>query len=318
MRAERLLSILMLLQVHRHMTAGELAARFAVSERTIQRDMEALSLAGVPVYAERGNGGGWRLLEEYRTNLTGLNLSEIQALFVQTPARLLNDLGLNSASDSAFAKLLASLPDMQRRTAQHMRERLHVDGASWFAVEEEAPAFETLQQALWQDRKLSMAYGRSDGEAVERLVDPLGLVVKGRIWYLIAGVEGELRTYRVSRVARAEIAEQPCARPADFDLAAYWAQSTADFKANLPQYPVTVRADPGVVPSLRHMRFARVQGVSSPAADGWVRVEILFELEQEALAQVLGFGARIVVVEPVGLQEMVVESARGVMGLYEG
>ena len=316
MRAERLLSILMLLQVHRHMTAGELAERFHVSERTIQRDMEALSLAGVPVYAERGNGGGWRLLEEYRTNLTGLNLSEIQALFVQTPARLLNDLGLNSASDRAFAKLLASLPELQRRTAQQMRERIHVDGAGWFVLEEEAPAFATIQQALWQDRKLRMAYGRSDAAAVERLVDPLGLVVKGRIWYLIAGVGGELRTYRVSRVAQAKVTEQPCARPVDFDLATYWAQSTAEFKANLPQYLVVVRADPEIVPSLRHMRFARVQQVSAPEADGWVRVDILFEIEQEALAQVLGFGPRIAVIEPVELRDLVMQSARTVLALY--
>lgn len=317
MRAERLLSILMLLQVNRHITAGELAQSFAVSERTIQRDMEALSMAGVPVYAERGNGGGWRLLEEYRTNLTGLSLSEIQALFVQTPARLLTDLGLHSASHSAFAKLLASLPALQRREAQHMRERIHVDGASWFSREEDAPAFEAIQQAVWQDRKVQMSYGRGDGSAAERLVDPLGLVVKGRIWYLIAGVEGDLRTYRVSRVAQAAITDEPAVRPAGFDLAAYWAQSTADFKANLPQYPVRVRADAEIVPSLHHMRFADVEEVSAPEADGWVQVRLRFEIEQEALAQVLSFGARIEVIEPEELRNLVVQSVHAMLDLYQ-
>src|ERR1051325_4713574 len=127
MRADRLLSIMLLLQVHRRLTARELANRLEVSERTIHRDMDALSGAGIPVFAERGSGGGWALMEEYRTNLTGLNKEEIQALFVMNSPRLLADLGLSKASDAAHIKLRAALPSMSRGDAEYARQRIHID-----------------------------------------------------------------------------------------------------------------------------------------------------------------------------------------------
>ena len=153
MRADRLLSILLLLQVHQRMTTRDLAKRLEVSERTIHRDMEALSTAGIPVAAERGTDGGWFLLEEYRTNLTGLNEAEIQALFVK-PSRLLADLGLGKASEAAFIKLLAALPSMYRRDAEYIRQRIHVDMSGWRRSEEAIPCLPTLQEAIWQERKV--------------------------------------------------------------------------------------------------------------------------------------------------------------------
>src|SRR5215468_2621132 len=200
MRADRLLSILMLLQVHRKMTASDLARRMEVCERTIHRDMEALGAAGVPVLADRGSGGGWRLLEGYRTNLTGLNEVEVQALFLSNPPRLLADLGLEKASDAALLKLLAALPAMQRDGAEYVRQRIHVDVAGWRQSEEAVPLLPVLQEAVWRERKLRFTYLRGDGVMVERVVDPLGLVAKGSIWYLVAAVEGEPRSYRISRL----------------------------------------------------------------------------------------------------------------------
>lgn len=200
MRADRLLSILLLLQTQRRLTARELAERLEVSERTIYRDMDALSGAGVPVLAQRGNKGGWMLLDSYQTNLTGLNDTEIQALFLAQPARLLADLGLRQAHDAALIKLLAALPSIQRRDAEYIRQRIHVDVPGWHPSKEESAAFPAIQEAVLSDRQLKLVYQRGDSAVVERLVDPLGLVAKGRVWYLIAGVEGELRTYRVSRV----------------------------------------------------------------------------------------------------------------------
>src|SRR5579884_1889373 len=240
MRADRLLSILLLLQVHRRMTARELARRLEVSERTIHRDMEALSAAGVPVLAERGTGGGWKLMEGYSTNLTGLSEAEIQALFIAGPARLLADLGLRQASEAALIKLLAALPSFSRSNAQYVRNRIHIDATRWSSQEDAIPYLPTLQDAIWQERRLSMTYHRSDDTCVERLVDPLGLVAKGSVWYLVAAVEGEPRTYRVSRVQDARITDEPFVRPADFDLAAYWEQSASDFKANLPRCVLTL------------------------------------------------------------------------------
>ena len=235
MRADRLLSILLLLQVHRRLTARALARRLEVSERTIHRDMEALSAAGIPVYAERGGGGGWSLVEEYRTNLTGLNTAEIQALFVTRPARLLADLGLEQASDAGLIKLQAALPAMQRDDAEYARQRIYVDITGWNRAEESIATLPVLQAAIWQERKLQFTYERGgDCAAVERLVDPLGLVAKGSGWYLVAGEEGEIRSYRVSRVQEAKLIDQPCVRPKGFDLAAYWEQSMISFKDQLP------------------------------------------------------------------------------------
>src|SRR5215212_9732508 len=222
MRADRLLSILLLLQTHRRMTAGALAQRLEVSRRTVHRDMEALSMAGVPVYAERGAGGGWVLPDSFRTDLTGLTESEIQALFVSMPTRLLADLGLAQASDAALVKLLAALPSVARRDAEQVRQRIHVDGAGWHQSAETVPALATLQEAVWIDRRVRLNYRRGDGSAVERVVDPLGLVAKGRLWYLVAGVDGEPRTYRISRVEAAEILDEPASRTPDFDLATFW------------------------------------------------------------------------------------------------
>src|SRR5437660_3968129 len=189
MRADRLLSILLHLQVHRRITACELAKRLEVSERTIYRDMDALSAAGIPVVAERGTGGGWALLEEYKTNLTGLNEAEIQTLFLTQPARLLTDLGLRQTSEAALIKLLASLPAISRRGAEYIRQRIYVDVTGWHHTEENIAALPILQEAIWRERELQLTYQRNDGKLVERLAAPLGLVAKGTVWYLVAIVE---------------------------------------------------------------------------------------------------------------------------------
>lgn len=317
MRADRLLSILLLLQVHRRLTARELARRLEVSERTIHRDMEALSAAGIPVVAERGAGGGWMLVENYRTNLTGLNEAEIQALFVASPPRLMADLGLEKASEGALIKLLAALPSMSRRGAEYARQRIYVDTGGWRQPDESYPFLQTIQEAIWQERKLRLTYRRSDGAGVERLVDPLGLVAKGSVWYLVAAVEGEMRTYRVSRVQNAVLTGEPCVRPPDFDLAAYWVQSTAEYKAHLPRYPATVRVDPDILPRIRSGgHYTSIEREHPPDADGWVRLDMNLEVEENACEYVLSFGSQVEVLEPQSLREKILRLADSILALY--
>jgi predicted DNA-binding transcriptional regulator YafY len=317
MRADRLLSILLLLQVNQTMTARELAARLEVSERTIHRDMEALGAAGIPLVADRGSGGGWRLLEEYRTNLTGLNQAEVQALFLSAPPRQLADLGLDKAADAALIKLLAALPSMARRGAEHAAQRIHVEAGGWRQSDEAVPLLPVLQAAIWQERRLRLSYQRGDGASVERLVDPLGLVAKGSLWYLIAAVEGDIRTYRVSRMQGAELTDEPSARPPDFDLAAYWEQSSAQFRAHLPRYPAVLRVDPAILPRMRSEgRYARIEHEGPPDADGWVRLEMLFEEQHSAREYVLSYGTQMEVIEPPALRELVVRAAEGVVAMY--
>jgi predicted DNA-binding transcriptional regulator YafY len=319
MRADRLFSIVLLLQAHRLLTARALAERLEVSERTIHRDMEALSGAGIPVVAERGAGGGWSLLGEYRTNLTGLNEAEIQSLFVTRPPRLLADLNLEKAAEGASLKLLAALPTVYRRGAEQARQRIHIDVSGWQRTEEAVPLLHVIQEAVWQERRLRMVYGQEECGAAERLVDPLGLVAKGSVWYLVAAVEGgEVRSYRVSRVRRAELTDEPCARPEGFDLAKFWEQSAARFRASLPSYRAVVRVRREVVARLPFAgRFARVEQTGEPDAEGWVPVTLRFDVEEMACEYALGFGTQLEVLEPASLREKVIRAAKNVVAFYE-
>ncbi|HLG64676.1 MAG TPA: YafY family protein [Ktedonosporobacter sp.] len=316
MRADRLLSILLHLQVHRRITACELAKRLEVSERTIYRDMEALGAAGVPVVAERGTGGGWALLEEYKTNLTGLNEAEIQTLFLTQPARLLADLGLRQTSEAALIKLLASLPSISRRGAEYIRQRIHVDVTGWHHTEETIAALPILQEAIWRERELQFTYQRNDGKLVERLAAPLGLVAKGSVWYLVAIVEQEIRSYRVSRIRDAAITDQPYTRPQGFDLAQYWSQSSASFVASLPRYPAILRMTAAAFERIPPGRQIRVEHAEPSGADGWITARVLFETEDSACGYILSHGAQIEVVEPLELRERVISIATSVVAFY--
>lgn len=317
MRADRLFSIVLLLQSHRQLTSRDLAGRLEVSARTIHRDMEALSGAGVPVVAERGTGGGWSLLGEYRTNLTGLNEAEIQSLFVIKPARLLADLNLEKAAEGAFLKLLAALPSVFRRGAEYARQRIHVDVTGWNRAEESVPHLHALQEAIWQERRVRMSYARGECEAIERVADPLGLVAKGSVWYLVAAVEGEIRSYRVSRVVGVEALNEPCSRPADFDLAAFWEQSAAKYRAHLPGYRARVRVRREIVARMPYAgRFARIERTGEPDEKGWVEVSLRFDAEDIACEYALGFGTQLEVLEPDALREKVLKAARSVVDFY--
>ncbi|MBO0782655.1 MAG: YafY family transcriptional regulator, partial [Ktedonobacteraceae bacterium] len=293
MRADRLLSIMLLLQVHRRLTTRELARRLEVSERTIHRDMEALSSTGIPVLAERGSNGGWSLLEEYRTNLTGLNEAEIQALFFMRPAQLLSDLGLHQASEAGLIKLLAALPSISRHDAEAARQRIYVDTSGWHKIQEDISGLPRLHKAIWQESRLRFNY-RSGDQTYERIVDPLGLVAKGAVWYLVAAVEGQARTYRVARMQDVTILDEPCTRPKDFNLALFWTQSTSDFVSSLPRYHATVRISPQILPRLQGMsRLARIKHQEVDDTSGLITLRLQFEDVLEAGGCLLSFGTAI-------------------------
>ncbi|MES1245238.1 MAG: YafY family protein [Acidobacteriota bacterium] len=322
MRADRLLSILLLLQIHRRLTARELAERLEVSERTILRDMDALGSAGVPVTAERGVGGGWSLVEGYRTELTGLHEDEAQALALSIPPRLLSDLKLDRAAEGAILKLLAGLPALLRHRADEARRKIHVDVGGWASSPEAIPYLQIVQDAVWQERRLEILYGgRADrnDDAFQRFVDPLGLVAKGSAWYLAGQVGGDVRAYRISRIQAARMLDERCVRPEGFDLAAWWDQSSKDFRANLPRYPATLRVHPETVWRLPYGgRFARVEKVGEAEEDGWKKVEMRFQFEEEAAEFVLSFGPNVEVVDPPVLKERVLGLARSVLAFYGG
>ncbi len=320
MRADRLLSILLLIQLHGRLTTRELAKRLGVSERTIHRDMDALSISGIPIVAQRGATGGWEMAEEYQTNLTGLKPAEAQALAL-TPNRILADLGLDKASDSAFIKLLATLPSLGRRDAEYIHQRVYVDVSSWQPYDEPTPFLAIIREAIWQDHKLHLTYKRNDGNLVDRLVDPLGLVVKINSWYLAAVVESEIRTYRISRVQNASIADESFIRPENFDLAAYWKKSQTDFKANLNRYTATARVSSDTATRLRYVcRNARIELIeshSSMVAKGWQKIELRYEIESECAEALLALGACLEILDPPSLRNKVIALATEVISLYK-
>jgi len=310
MRADRLLSILLLMQVRRKVTARELTRRLEVSERTILRDMDALGIAGVPVVAERGAGGGWSLMDNYQTKLTGLTSAEVQSLFLAPPARWMADLGLKQESDAAWIKLEAALPAGARRQAEFARQRILIDTRGWRDPGEAVSCLPVLLDALWRERRVRFVYSRVLGEPGARVADPLGLVANGSVWYLIAGVDGAPRTYRVSRIGEAAILDEPAVRPAAFDLAQWWERSAAEFREKLPQYHATFLADTAV------MRWVRYRGwrleAQSPESER-VRLRLRFDAEEEAVQFALSFGGGIEVVEPCDLRDKVVAGARAIL-----
>lgn len=307
MRADRLISILLLLQAEGRLPAGAIAERLEVSKRTIGRDMEALSMAGVPVYAERGRLGGWSLTDEYRTDLTGLTDPELRSVILATAPSVLADLGLGEAAERALAKLLAALPASRRREAQAARTYLHVDPAGWRRRDDAAPLLPTLEEALRRGRRVAMTYERAfDESTVDREVDPLGLVAKGSAWYFVAGVGDQIRTYRASRIRDVRILDAPAVRPAGFDLATWWAGSRAEYEAMLPSFRALLRIAPAALERARWgWRFGRIEEEMPADADGWVRCRLRFDTIEVAVDAVVGLGPDAEVLEPDELRRRV-------------
>lgn len=253
MRADRLLSILMLLQTRGRMTAHDLAEQLEVSERTIYRDLEALSIAGVPVYTERGPGGGCALIDGYQTRLTGLTTSEVQALFMLGSLTPLADIGLDSALDDALLKISASLPATSREQAEHMRQRVHIDAAWWGQVGDMKTTLEIVQQAIWQELRLHIVYGYDDGSRGEQVLEPYGLVAKAGDWYLVAACQSAYGVYRVARMQSVCLTGEYFVRMSDFDLAAYWSEYCKRSEAVMPAYALSLHLAPDDATNLPQM-----------------------------------------------------------------
>jgi predicted DNA-binding transcriptional regulator YafY len=310
MRADRLLSILLLLQARGRMSAGDLAERLEVSRRTVYRDLDALSGAGVPVVTERGPSGGVELLGGYRTDLTGLTEAEVEALLAFGGRGPAADLGLGPQLDQASRKLaVAAGPTGGGRLA----ERVLIDGERWFVTAPAAPHLARVQDALWSDQRLRLRYRRSLDRVVERTVEPYGLVSKAGNWYLLAHVEGRPRVYRVSRIEDAELTGDTFERLPGFDLRAAWAAQVGRFRdGRSERVSVTVRVDPEVSD-----QFTRVFGdriVGRPRAGVAV---VDFPACEAAISAVTAFGGAVEVLAPADVRHRLAELARHLSALYD-
>lgn len=311
MRAERLLRLVLLLQANGQQTARELAHRLEVSARTIQRDLDSLSVSGVPVYASRGRGGGWTLAKDYRVNLGGLTPAEASGVFVGRNLQMLTDLGLKDAADTAVLKLLAALPEHARRDAEHARQRVYVDHTDWKGVDPESAEFlDVLHHGLWNEVRIRLEYGDRAGRFEAA---PLGLVAKHRTWYLVAArTDGSVRTYKVSRIVDAVATDTSFERPKDFDLASHWHESWRRYLEQRRVYRVRLQVRADAVHRLSWAPNVDVRSRSDPDDEGWCAVSMLFENDFEAKTFLLGMGKDSIVVEPTDLRAAIANEARAV------
>lgn len=315
MRASRLISLVLLLQSRETMTAAELARELEVSERTVYRDVLALSAAGVPVYADRGRAGGYRLLGGYRTRLTGLTRDEAEALFLAGLPGPAGEMGLADAVASAELKVLAALPPSLRDAPARAGQRFHLDVPGWFRESTPPPWLAELARAVWRDRVVELRYRRGDREVTRELC-PYGLVLKSGIWYLVGRVDDRYRTYRVDRVTGVEVGGESFDRDESFDLARYWREQAEAFLRSMLRAEVTIRLSPAGLRRLRHLADApfvyaeALAAAGEPDGQGWVVTRLPVESVEVAYSQMLGLGPEVEVLDPPELRERLADAAR--------
>lgn len=314
MRAERLVALLFTLYSKRSATVAELARALDVSERTMHRDIAALRDAGVPLWTEAGRHGGVRLVEGWRTHLDGLTSREAVAIFAMGVPQALAELGLGTAMSAAHAKLFATLPPALREQAQGLAQRFHLDAPAWFRRADDAEHLVAIARAVWEQRRIRIAYGRH-GKTVERTLQPLGVVLKAGVWYLIAEVEGDVRTYRVARIDAVEETDERFERPADFDLVGWWQRSSAQFEQSLRTVPVRIRlsrAGVRALPAVLEPEAAvkALEQAGPPDEDGWVEVTVELEEPHIAASQLIGLGDEVEVLAPPAVRAAFVAIVR--------
>lgn len=310
MRADRLLSIVLLLQQHKHLTAKSLSEALAVTERTIYRDIEALSLAGVPIYTRSGPDGGCFLDEGYRTSLSWFSGLELQTLMAGGNNPALNALGMGQLRDNAVLKLLALIPARHQSEAALMRQRLYFDSSGWYATTEPTPDLPILKEAVWGDYWIETFYETWEGERQTRRLAPYSLICKAERWYVAAKAapDAPMLTYRAGRFSQTRLQSERFERDPSFDIEAYWAAASAQFLGKVPSYPVTLRAQPEAMPYFRTVLSGRYS-VESHDNDGYI-LRVNYTVFEEARASVLGLGTLAEVIHPPELHTAVLDIAR--------
>ena len=318
MRASRLLFILTTLQARGRASARALADEYGVSLRTIYRDVDALSAAGIPIYSERGNQGGYRLLDGYRTRLNGMSALEAEVLFLSGLSGQAAELGLDAACASARDKLLAALPADVREGTSKMRLRFHLDVPGWFEASERPACLPQLAQAVWGEQPIRIRYRSWKGEN-ERELDPLGIVLKGGAWYLVARCGADVRTYRVSRILELQVLDGHIARAEDFDLPAYWAENARRFEQEQHPEQATLRLSPWGIKMMEAFLppySVTHATIGEAGQDGWRTVTLPVGPVRHAAYELLRFGAEAEVLAPEALRSHIGQIARTLAQRY--
>ena len=321
MLASRLLSILMQLQTRGRMSAAELARESGVSVRTIHRDIDQLSAAGVPVYADRGRSGGFRLLDGYRTELTGLTQPEAEAIFLAGLPGPAAQLGLADILFTARLKLMAALSPTVQPQSQRIAARFHLDPTAWFHGADALPALPMIARAVWTERMLKLQYRRAGESAARpRKLAPLGLVLKGGIWYLVAQSGKSILTYRAANIRDAEVTEEPITRPPDFDLAAHWERASREYEAGVYRELAEVRLSPRGMQMLEllgpYVTQAAAKTAGKPDRKGWVSCTLPLESGDFGIRELMRLGDDVAVLGPPALRAQVAAAAQRIAKVH--
>ena len=313
MKAHRLVAILLLLQRHGKRTASQLAEHLEVSERTILRDITSLGMAGVPVYADQGPHGGFRLAEGYRVDLTGMRSPELRTLFLRGMDEVLADLGWDRDAGSARTKLFSAMPKDQQPAIDEVAQRFYIDETRWFVSKSSTPFLRSLQDAIWANVRIRLAYQKPGEEASMRIVMPYALVSKAGVWYLVAEGDSGMRVYRTNRVADVEILDDHFQRPESFNLEHFWRTWTRKFESSLPTYQVLLWVEADAYETFVQKTSFPIEPDPSHAPDGYGAVRVTFETMDIAANHVLSYNFKVFVVEPPELRTLVVERARQIL-----
>jgi predicted DNA-binding transcriptional regulator YafY len=317
MRADRLIKLMLLLQVHGKVTTEILATELNVSRRTVLRDIDALSTAGVPIYAVSGHGGGVALDENYRVRLTGLKETELQALIVSNNVRLLADIGLDEAAEVSMLKVLGSIPSVHEQSARDIQNRLHIDPIAWWRQDYAKTYLNDLKQAVFEEKVIEITYLKHNGDVVEYRIAPYGLVAKGSVWYLVAAHQDEYRSYRVSRIRMMRVLPETFQRDPEFDLNTHWQNSIAQFVTHYSVYRFSARI------SEEKSRFIEwyTPGsylVLSRHEDGWFVAQFEVESVEVALMLLFALGEQAEIIHPAQLREIYLARLEAVLKRMTG
>lgn len=319
MRASRLLTILMILQTRGRTSAESLAEELEVSVRTVYRDIDQLSAAGVPVYAETGRNGGFALLDGWKTRLNGLTAPEARALFFSGLPGPAGELGLGDEAAQAELKLLAALPADWQAEARRMSSRFHLDPRGWFQPGYKPEFLKLVAEAVWSETRIAIRY-ESWKDVQDRVIEPLGLVLKGGVWYVVAQRDGNARTYRLSQIQALGPTGETFTRPKDFDLPSHWLEATKQFERDIYVDKARVRASDLGRRRLKDLsetvKLAVEAAIITPDADGWAELEVPIEEIGWAAREMIRMGAEVEVLAPPELRERVMAAALKLATLY--
>ncbi len=317
MRADRLISIILLLQTHQSITAKTLSEKLEVSERTIYRDMDVLSSLGIPIYSERGRNGSFKLNGKFQTSLTGLTHNDIYYFSLPVPKKLIDDLNISTPNDSSYMKLLSTAPEETKSSLTDIKNLLYIDIDSWTkeTYETDRHVLLELQHAVWKSVAIDLTYDKTN-EMKHYHLKPLALVLKRSVWYLVAMDDQCIKNFRVDRMLQLEIKSANFTRPADFNLETYWHTTVNKFRKELPKYTVIIDISEELGKQLKRRKSIRIIEEAFNSSTHVYRLKILFDIEFEAMQFVFEYGNRIKIIEPKSLIDSLKRKAKEILNDY--